>query len=68
MKAEVRCPKCGRLLAMRYENGLIESKTGRLVVVTERALLSCLKCGSEVIAGAENERERNGVDSTGKVL
>lgn len=52
---EVRCPKCGRLLAIRRENGLIESKTGRLVVVTERALLSCLKCGSEVMAGDKEE-------------
>lgn len=48
---EVRCPGCGRLLAIEHDNGLFESKTGRQVVWTERAILSCAKCGREVQVG-----------------
>lgn len=48
MRREVRCPGCGRLLAVVHENGLIESRGSRQVIWTERALLSCLKCGRTV--------------------
>ena len=61
---EVRCPECGRLLAVVYDNGLIKAKTSRQVIWTERALLSCLKCGSEVLADARQMTKRKGVDKT----
>lgn len=48
---EVRCSKCGRLLAMQQKTGDIEIKTGRQVILTERALLSCSKCGTMTRAG-----------------
>ena len=48
---EVRCQKCGRLLAMQQKTGDIEIKTGRQVILTERALLSCAKCGTMTRAG-----------------
>lgn len=48
---QVRCPQCGRLLAMQQANGEIEIRTGRQVIVTERALLSCSKCGTMTRAG-----------------
>lgn len=47
---EVRCKTCGQLMAVILDNGLIEIKIGRRVILTERALLSCLKCGSEINA------------------
>ena len=50
---EVRCPKCGQLMAVILDNGLIECKIGRRVILTERALLSCLKCGTETEAKEE---------------
>lgn len=48
MRREIRCPGCGCLLAVQYDNGMIECRIGRRVIVTERALLACLKCGTEV--------------------
>lgn len=48
---QVRCPRCGRLLAMQQGNGEIEIRTGRQVILTERALLSCAKCGTQIWAG-----------------
>lgn len=45
---QVRCPNCGRLLAVIHDNGMIEIKTVRQVIWTERALLSCTKCGGEI--------------------
>lgn len=50
---EARCPGCGRLLAVVHDNGLIESRGSRQVIWTERALLSCLKCGRTVEAGVD---------------
>ena len=49
MRREVRCGRCGRLLAVILDNGMIECKAVRQVILTERALLSCLKCGGEVM-------------------
>lgn len=52
---EVRCEQCGRLLAIVLDNGLVEIKGSRQVVLTERALLSCLQCGREMLCdGTEN--------------
>lgn len=48
---EVRCYKCGRLLAMQSPNGDLEIKAGRQVIVTERAVLSCPKCAAITKAG-----------------
>lgn len=60
---EVRCEQCGQLMAMVLDNGLIECKNGRRVILTERALLSCLKCGHEVLCEGE---EKSGVDNGGR--
>ena len=57
---EVRCEQCGQLMAVVLDNGLIECKNGRRVILTERALLSCLKCGCEVLCEGE---EKSGVDN-----
>lgn len=53
---EVRCPRCGRLLAVVLDNGIIESRDSRQVIWTERALLACLKCGGQVEVGQEKSR------------
>lgn len=53
MNREVRCPGCGRLLACEYDNGLLEIKIGRLDIWVERAILSCQKCGSEILVDSE---------------
>lgn len=52
MSRKVRCKTCGRLLAVILDNGMIESRGSRQAVLTERALLSCLKCGGEVLIDA----------------
>ena len=55
---QVRCGKCGRLLAVVHDNGMIESKTARQSVWTERALLSCAKCSRAVLVdGREAGKE-----------
>lgn len=54
---EVRCKKCGQMLAKILNNGLIECKNGRRVIVTERALLLCLKCGSELLLSDDPEQQ-----------
>ena len=48
MKQEVRCPGCGRLLAIKQENGIYEVKMSRLTLWVERADLSCEKCGRRI--------------------
>lgn len=53
MRQEVRCPGCGRLLAVAHDSGMIESRGSRQVVWTERAVLLCLKCGRRVEAGVD---------------
>lgn len=51
---EVRCKTCNRLLAVVHDNGMIESKTARQAIWTERALLSCAKCtGAVLVDGRE---------------
>lgn len=59
---EVRCERCGQLMAVIQDNGLIECKIGRRVIWTERALLSCLKCGSEILVetGREDDKMEGG--------
>lgn len=65
---EVRCEQCGRLLAVVLNNGLIESRGSRQVVLTERALLSCLQCGGEVLVdGREGIVEKSPVDKSEKM-
>lgn len=54
---EIRCPRCGRLLALKRGRE-IEIKTSRQVIVTQRADLSCLKCGGKVSAGICGESEK----------
>lgn len=54
---EVRCPGCGRLLAVERDDGSIEAKTSRLVVVTERAVLSCVQCGGKVQVGGTGQQD-----------
>lgn len=44
---EIRCRGCGKLLAVRHENGMIESRAGKLAMWAERAVLCCPKCGEE---------------------
>lgn len=62
---EVRCKKCGQLMAVICDNGLIECKIGRRVIWTERALLSCLKCGGEILVDAGREDGKaGGLDKT----
>lgn len=53
---EVRCPGCGRLLAVMHDNGKIECRIDRRVIETDRALLTCLKCGGQVEMGQEKSR------------
>jgi primosomal protein N' len=53
---EIRCPGCHRLLAVVREDGKIECKISRRVIVTERASLRCLKCGFWVEIGDGGER------------
>ena len=55
MKA-VRCPECGRLLAVELDNGMFECKTSRQVILTERAILSCTKCGHRIRVGMTGEK------------
>lgn len=55
---QVRCPKCGRLLAVQRADGMVEIKADRRVILTDHAYLSCLKCGGEI------RIEKKGVDKT----
>ncbi len=56
-KQAVRCPDCEKLLAMERNNGILEIKIGRRVVLTAAASLLCPRCGRWIKKGLETGRD-----------
>ena len=72
MEQEVRCGCCGRLLGV-IRNGQFINKFGPQVIRTERAAVTCPKCGAEntvdargASSCAETDETRKGLGRNGK--
>ena len=64
MEQEVRCGCCGRLLGV-IRNGQFINKFGPQVIRTERAAVTCPKCGAENTVEARSYREQAGKTRSG---